>query len=257
LFYHEAALKSYRAFRENGFNVDVINMEQSLDPYRIVAAPMLYMFRAGIEEKLRRFVQNGGTLIMTYWSGIVDETDLCHLGGTPHGLTDVLGVRSEEIDGLYDWESNHFVPVDGNALHLEKTYTCRHLCDLVRLKGAVPLMEYADDFYRGYPAVTVHSYGEGLAYYICADADADFYHDLYRQITKRQELLPILENIPQGIEVSSRANRDTEYVFVQNYTGDAISIDLPDGIEMLSGDYDGTISGYSTIVFKKDIMKDI
>lgn len=65
LFYHETALKSYQAFRRNGLNVDIINMEQPLDSYQIIAAPMLYMFRAGIEEKLRRFVQNGGILIMT------------------------------------------------------------------------------------------------------------------------------------------------------------------------------------------------
>ena len=59
----------------------------------MIAAPMLYMFRAGIEEKLRRFVQNGGILVMTYWSSIMDETDLCHLEGTPHGLTNVLGLH--------------------------------------------------------------------------------------------------------------------------------------------------------------------
>lgn len=140
LFYHEAALKSYQAFRKNGLNVDVIHMEQSLDSYQIVAAPMLYMFRAGIEEKLERFVQNGGTLIMTYWSGIVDETDLCHLGGTPHGLMDVLGLRSEEIDSLCDQETNRFVPADGcsHVFHMKDSYTCSHLCDLVRLNGAVP-----------------------------------------------------------------------------------------------------------------------
>lgn len=35
-------------------------------------------------------------------------------GGTPHGLMDVLGLRSTEIDGLFDWEENQFMPVDGN-----------------------------------------------------------------------------------------------------------------------------------------------
>lgn len=54
-------------------------MEQSLDSYKLVVAPMLYMFRSGIETKLRTFVENGGILIMTYWSGIVNETDLCYL----------------------------------------------------------------------------------------------------------------------------------------------------------------------------------
>ncbi len=252
LYYHETALKSYQAFRENGLNVDIINMEQSLDSYRMVAAPMLYMFRSGIEEKLRSFVQNGGTLIMTYWSGIVNDTDLCHLGGTPHNLTDVLGLHSEEIDGLYDKETNHFLPVDGNELQLEKIYTCRHLCDLVHLDGAVALMEYADNFYKGYPALTVHPYGEGMAYYICADAEEDFYRDLYQRIIARQHLHPILNRVPEGIEVSSRRKETLEYVFVQNYTDDAIAIDLPDDIRILVGNYNGTISGYSTIVFQRE-----
>lgn len=101
---------------------------------------------------------------MTYWSGIVNETDLCHLGGTPHHLIDVLGIRSEEIDGLYDNQCNHMVPASNNFMTLPATYLCTHLCDLVQLKGAVPLMQYADNFYAGYPALTVHKYGDGLAF---------------------------------------------------------------------------------------------
>src|SRR5699024_6281745 len=80
LFYHEAVFKSYQALRKCGLNVDLVQVEQPLDGYRLVVVPMLYMFRAGIEERLRQFVQNGGTLVMTYWSGIVNESDLCHLG---------------------------------------------------------------------------------------------------------------------------------------------------------------------------------
>ena len=48
--------------------------------------------------------------LLTYWSGIVDETDLCYLGGTPHDLMDVMGFRSMEIDGLYDGEWNEGIP---------------------------------------------------------------------------------------------------------------------------------------------------
>ncbi|MFR8354179.1 MAG: beta-galactosidase trimerization domain-containing protein [Blautia obeum] len=117
MFYHESVLKSYQALRKAALNVDIINMEQSLDSYKLVVAPMLYMFRAGIEIKLRSFVENGGILIMTYWSGIVNETDLCYLEGTPHGLLDVLGLRSKEIDGLYEWEENLLIPVTENSLH--------------------------------------------------------------------------------------------------------------------------------------------
>ncbi len=251
LFYHEAALKSYQALRKNGLNVDVINMEQSLEKYRIIAAPMLYMFRAGIEEKLRGFVQQGGILVMTYWSGIVNETDLCHIGGTPHGLTDVLGLRSEEIDGLCKGETNHFLPLGKNGLFMKDRYECSHLCDLVHLDGAKPLMTYAENFYKGYPALTVNNYGSGLAYYVCADAEMDFYLDLYRNIIAEQNIPPVMDSIPEGIEISSRTIKNTEYVFVQNFTEEPICIRLPNEAEILFGCYDGAIQGYSSVIYRK------
>lgn len=174
LFYHESVLKSYQALRKAALNVDIINMEQSLDSYKLVVAPMLYMFRSGIETKLRTFVENGGILIMTYWSGIVNETDLCYLEGTPHSLLDVFGLRSKEIDGLYEWEENSLIPIPENSLQLHTSYKCKNLCDLVQLNGATPLMNYGSDFYQGTPALTVNQYGKGYAYYICTDAEELF-----------------------------------------------------------------------------------
>ena len=176
--------KSYYAFRKQGLNVDMIDMEQDLDGYKVVAAPMLYMFREGFEEKVRKYVENGGTFIMTYWSGIVDSTDLCFLEGTPHGLMDVMGLRSTEIDGLYDGEYNRGVPVRGNELCLTKTYTCNHLCELVKTSTAQPLMTYETDFYAGMPALTVNLFGKGKAYHVCADFEQGFYDEVYRKIAK-------------------------------------------------------------------------
>ena len=136
------------------------------------------MFRDGFEEKVRKFVEDGGIFIATYWSGIVDDTDKCFLGGVPHGLMDVLGIRSTEIDGLYDWEENSLVPVEGNALGMEKTYSCKYLCDLVELRGAETVMTYGSDFYKGYPALTVNSYGKGKAWYVAAESKGIFRRDL-------------------------------------------------------------------------------
>lgn len=61
-FYTEAVQKQYRALREQGLNVDVISMEHELSGYKIVAAPMAYMFKDGYEERLRAYAENGGTL---------------------------------------------------------------------------------------------------------------------------------------------------------------------------------------------------
>ena len=61
---------------------------------------MLYLLRSGFEQKLRVFVENGGTLVGTYMTGLVNENDLCYLGGFPGGgLKDVFGVWNEATDG--------------------------------------------------------------------------------------------------------------------------------------------------------------
>ena len=58
---------------------------------------MLYMVREGFAERAEAFVANGGHLVTTYWTGVVDETDLCHLGGFGP-LRKLLGIWAEEIE---------------------------------------------------------------------------------------------------------------------------------------------------------------
>lgn len=250
LYYHESAMKSYQALRRYGLDVDVIDMDQPLTSYKVAVAPMLYMFRSGIEDKVRKFVKNGGILIMTYWSGVVDETDLCFLGKTPHDLSDVLGLRREEIDGLYDGETNVLNPVRGNELGIDKSYSCTNLCELVKLEGAVSMMEYGEDFYSGKAGLTKNIYGSGEAYYICADMEEDFYTDVYKKILKQAGIREILPNIPKDVEVSIREDENYQYVFIQNYAKEPVAITLPLNCEVLEGEYDGMIQGMSTIVIR-------
>lgn len=250
LFYKETVEKSYYAFRKQGLDVDVIDMEQSLDGYAVVAAPMLYMFRAGFEEKIRRFVESGGKFIMTYWSGIVNETDLCFLGGTPHGLMDVMGLRSTEIDGLYEGQTNVAIPEANNALGISGSYTCRNLCDLVKPSTAEILMRYESDFYAGMPALTKNGFGAGEAYYICADFEQAFYDDLYRKITGSAGVYGPVSHIPGGVEVTTRENDFARFIFIQNFNRHEVAMELPVG-GILLGEYDGTIQSFGTVILKQ------
>ena len=57
MHYQENVLKQYRALRRKGYNTDIINMEHDLSRYRLVTAPMAYMFYHGYAEKLRAFAK--------------------------------------------------------------------------------------------------------------------------------------------------------------------------------------------------------
>lgn len=56
-----------------------------------------------------------------------------------------------EIDALYDWEENHAIPEAGSHLGISNVYTCKNLCELVKVSDAEVLMRYGEDFYQGYP----------------------------------------------------------------------------------------------------------
>ena len=64
----------------------MIPVDADFSRYKLIVAPVLYMVKKGMKEALERFVENGGILVTTYMSGIVDESDNVHLGGYPGPL---------------------------------------------------------------------------------------------------------------------------------------------------------------------------
>ena len=254
LHYMEVLLKVYRGFRIAGMNVDLVDMDCDIAKYKVLVLPMVYMFKEGFAEKAGAFVEKGGVLVTTYWSGIADETDMCYLGGTPHGLMDVLGVRSTEIDGLYDWEENQMIPVEGNELGLERTYTCKYLCDLVELRGARTLMTYGSDFYKGYPALTVNDYGKGKAWYVAADGEESFYEDFMKAVLKCSHISGAVEKeIPRGLEITTREKEGIRYIIYQNFGKEAVDIPLPErAVTCIYGDIHSKLPVYELAVVKQE-----
>ena len=249
LHYMDAVKKIYGGLRKLGLDVDFLDMEESLEGYDLIFAPMLYMFRAGIEDKIRSYVAHGGTFVMTYWSGIVNDTDLCYLGGTPHALTDVFGLRSTELDALYDGDENEGIPVQKESWQ-EQGYQCSNFCDLIKTSTAEALLQYGSDFYEGYPALTRNIFGSGKAYYVCADFEQRFYDDFCRKLVKEAGIELLCEKIEEGLSVTTREDEDNRYVFVQNFCDKAVPFKLTSSAyQVLSGNYDGMIGSCETVVF--------
>lgn len=251
MYYHESVMKSYTALRRLGLNVDVISEGQDIKPYKLVIGPMLYMFREGIEKKIRDFVEGGGQFVMTYWSGIVDESDRCYMGGTPYGLMDVFGLRRTETDGLYDGEVNRMLPVSGEIM--SGIYECRNLCDLLETKEAVSFMTYGSEFYQGTGAAAKNKYGLGTAYYIGADVEQNFYEELYKTIVGDAGIERIVDgNIPHGLEVSSRKKEGKEYIFIQNFKNETVDIhEMALRGVLLYGENTEQLRPYAGIVLKR------
>ena len=190
MHYVEQVQAHYRALWRMGISVDIVDEECDISGYKLVIAPMLYLLREGFEEKLKAFVDQGGTLIGTYHTGIVNDCDLTYLGGWPGaGLMEVFGVWNENIDALWDEERN--------TLQVgEASYETKDLCALIHPQGAQVLGTYGQDFYKGEAALTVNQYGKGQAYYIASFAEDSFYLDFYQKLAGEPALPRALPQLP-------------------------------------------------------------
>ncbi len=265
MYYHETVMKMYNAIKKLGVNVDVLSAARDISSYKLLAVPMLYMFREGIGDRLKEFVQKGGSILLTYWSGVVDENDRCFLGKTPYGLTDMLGLRRKEIDGLYDEEINVLVPEEKEKEpfreaempegKMQERYVCRNLCEILDVWNARTLMVYEKDFYRGTPAVTESHYDQGVVYYIAADGEQRVYDHLLEKLAGTAGITPIVSGkIPESVEVCSRESEGTEYVFIQNFHHEAVEIKAMelDGCVLL-GERKEVLNPFETLILKRGI----
>lgn len=221
LGYWDELKRHYNALARAGIAVEFGDETADLTGYRLVVVPMLYLLTDDFAKKLCDFAQNGGTVVVTYWTGVVDESDLCRLGDTPYGLTELLGLRRTEIDGMYDGETRRCTPASGCALPEAQASI---LCEVAALNDtdpAEPLSVYAEDYFAQHPAAAVHKYGAGRAYYLASRFDEDFYRAFYRDAAKELGLVPAWpQPLPAGVLAVKRGN----FVFVQNCTEQPVTV---------------------------------
>ncbi|OOM80813.1 beta-galactosidase [Clostridium sp. BL-8] len=257
--YEESCKATYKVFWENGISVDVINMECDISKYKLVIAPMLYMVRSNVADRINEFVKQGGTFVTTYFSGIVDENDLCFLGGFPGPLREVTGIWSEEIDSLYDNELNYVEINNSKIDDLKESYEVKDYCDLIHVETAKVLGTYKNDFYAGMPALTVNDYGKGKTYYIATRAGADFNNDFYSKLIKDLNIKSAIDGkLPKGVTAQVRHNKDNRYIFIMNFNEEEkkISLRKEDYIDMvLEEDVSGEIelNKYGFKILKQQI----
>jgi beta-galactosidase len=235
----------YRPFWKLGISVDVIESLSPFDRYKLVVAPMLFLLKPGVAERLAAFVKSGGALLLTYLSGIVNETNIVFRGGWPGGgLRALCGIWAEEIDSLGEKPPQRIAASAGNALGISGAHPVREYCERVHAEGATVLATFESDFYSGMPALTVNRHGSGRVYYLAArPAEDAFLDSLTRGLVQELGLARNLDvELPEGVTVQKRAGGGRTFLFLHNTTagekpldlGSLRLVDLSDG-ETLTG----------------------
>lgn len=200
--------KYYSLLHGENIPVDFLSFEDPLEQYKIVIAPLLYLMRSDLEEKLSAYVKAGGTLILTMRTGVMDFYNVC-MGDQylPGNLSEAAGIEVEEYDSL--WGKQVLLEYDGRQGTADKW------CDIIRPTTAKTLVSYASEYYSGKPAVTLNQYGKGSVYYIGTDPDNTTLNWLFDKIF---EGYAELTSDNPNVELVVRKGKKKDYLFVINHT---------------------------------------
>ncbi|MFF5563125.1 beta-galactosidase [Streptomyces sp. NPDC012623] len=215
LSYPQEVLRWYRALWQRDITVDIVPAQADPTGYRAVFAPMLYSVTDQDAARLTAAARAGAHVVITFFSGIVDEFDHVRPGGYPGAFRDLLGVRTEEFHPLHEDE---VLTLDDGAradLWSEKTH----------LEGAKAVRTWAEGPLAGLPAVTRNTVGDGTAWYIATRPDSEATGSLVDQVLAEAGVAPVVADLPTGVEAVRRHAADgSSYLFVINHTDRGIDL---------------------------------
>jgi beta-galactosidase len=207
----------YRPLLRAGVNVDFVHPESDLSGYRLAVVPALYLVSDAGADNVRRFVDGGGTALITFFSGIVDPTDRVRLGGYPAPWRDLLGLRVEELAPMPEGLAVRLEGLDA----ADNDAAGRLWQDVIDLRGAVPLLSYAEGHLAGEAAATRHAHGRGEALYLGTLPDRATLARLVER-TCRRAGLELRTDLPLGVEAVRRG----EYLFLISHVDRPVELDL-------------------------------
>ncbi len=213
----------HRALWRRGVTVDVVPPGADLSRYRLVIVPTLYLVTAAAAEAVTRFVENGGTVLITYFSGIVDENDHVRLGGYPGAFRDLLGIRVEEFAPLRKEETARLE--DGTVVEV---WTER-----LELVDAEAVIRYSEGRLAGVPAVTRAQRGYGRAWYVATRLPEDATGRLIDRLLTETGISPAVR-VPEGVEAVRRTGEGGSYLFLINHTDGEVSVPVR-GVDLVTG----------------------
>lgn len=219
----------YKPLFDKNITVDFVHPAVDFSRYKLVIAPNLYLVDDLSVENINRYVENGGTLLMNFFSGIVDENEHIRLGGYPAPFREMLGLTVEEYVPFPHELTNSIRTGDGQR------FTATLWADVIRTNGAETMATFENDYFAGFSALTRNSFGRGVGFYLGTQLGADGLAWVLDVVCRQAGVsLPGVE-LPAGVEMLRRTKGKKTWLFLLNHSGARAVIPFKQGgVDLLS-----------------------
>ncbi|GGJ57683.1 beta-galactosidase [Deinococcus roseus] len=207
----------YQVLWKQNILVDFVTSDHDLSGYQLVLAPSLPILSETAAANLKTYVQNGGHLVMSCFSGLADPNDHIYSetfnGSYNPLLIDMLGILIREFDPQSS----------GTVLELSNGWQAVQWADVLELQGATALASFTSDHFAGAPAITENQYGKGKAYHLGTQLQLSSLEAFLKHTLQNAGVQSPLE-VPEGIEVVAWKDGTT---FLINHTSQEHTVLLP------------------------------
>ena len=171
--YYEQVSHAFEPLYEDNIDVALLNLGHSRLQYKLLVVPGLYLMDERSAAAIRRYVQDGGTVVMTAFSAKVDEHSQWFDTPLPGRLDDVFGIRTSEF---YRQSVPPEMSFEGRDLKASLDFY-----EVLEPRSARTLAAFTNTPERS-PAVTVNDYGKGRAIYVAAPAQPSILGPILRSL---------------------------------------------------------------------------
>lgn len=218
----------YSFYKANAdLNICTAVSKGNYNKYKVVYMPAYNVVEDGEADEIKRYVENGGTLVLTFRSGTRNEYNNVRPIAVPGVFSGLAGIEVTEFDAL-----RRDVVVEG-----EVSGTASIWCDIIEPKIAGVVSSYGSEYYKGKAAVTVNRVGKGRVYYVGCDLDDNAMKELVELISRSAGI--DITDAPENVEIIKRQG----YTVVLNHNETAVKVPLTGYDLITETKFDGTLVG--------------
>jgi beta-galactosidase len=223
---------------DHGIACGFIHPEDDLSRLKLLYVPHFVMWKDDWTERLEAFARAGGTVIIGARTGTRDENNhVIRVAAPGTSLSRLTGVRVEDFgrlaapgaSGLFDvmLRSGGMVvppnrPAESQRRIRRFTIGNReidagHFYENLSVDGDVEVIAaWSNRYAAGTPMITARKVGEGRVLYAGTYLTPELTAALAERTFADAGILPLLPNLPEGVEVTMRQGKGRQLLFIQN-----------------------------------------
>jgi beta-galactosidase len=215
--YVEKVFDWYRAFYEASITIDFVQAEADLSAYSVVIVPLAMVLSEKAIETFARFAEEGGSLVVTFCSALLDERLHVTRGGYLGQLQATLGVTIEELAPLAhpnQWgQAPSGDPTTRISGPLLSDGEVSLWSEYIHADDAEIMATFMDGDMSGWPAITRRRSGAAGAWYIASHPGPEVLDALISRLVDDTNIQPVLDHPVAMVEAVRRG----DLIFILNH----------------------------------------